>query len=194
VLLFTRIGSCAPPTPLSDGCAAGHYNCQVITAGSLQNSSRFLIRPAIASDDEAIISIANAAFAIETFMNGTRTDPDRLADMKKSGELLVAESDERIVACVYVELRGSRGYFGMLSVSPQAQGAGLGRTMVEAAEKHCRERACTDMDITVLNLRPELFPYYRRLGYSETGTEEFHPTRPIKPGVDCYCIVMSKKL
>jgi ribosomal protein S18 acetylase RimI-like enzyme len=166
----------------------------VISARSPQNSSRFLIRPAISGDEAEIISIANAAFAIETFLGGTRTDPDRLAGMKKKGEILVAESDGRIVACVYVELRGTRGYFGMLAVTPQAQGTGLGRTMVEAAEKHCRERACTDMDITVLNLRPELFPYYRKLGYSETGTEEFHPTRPVKSDADCYCIVMSKKL
>jgi len=171
-----------------------HYNYRVISTRSHQNSTRFLIRPSTSSDDTAIISIANAAFAIETFMDGTRTDTDRLADMKKQGEVLVAEANGNVIACIYVELHGSRGYFGMLSVSPQSQGTGAGRAMVEAAENYCRERGCTDMDIDVLNMRPELFPYYRKLGYFETGTEEFHPTRPIKPGVNCYCVVMSKKL
>jgi hypothetical protein len=50
------------------------------------------------------------------------------------------------------------------------------------------------MDISVLSLRPELLPFYRNLGYSETGTEDFHPTRPLKAGVSCHCIVMSKPL
>ena len=50
------------------------------------------------------------------------------------------------------------------------------------------------MDITVLSLRPELPPYYRKLGYVETGTEEFHPSRPLKAGVECHCIRMTKVL
>jgi hypothetical protein len=50
------------------------------------------------------------------------------------------------------------------------------------------------MDITVLSLRPELPPFYRRLGYLESGTEEFRPSRPLKSGAECYCIVMSKGL
>lgn len=33
------------------------------------------------------------------------------------------------------------------------------------------------MDVAVLNLRPELLPLKRTLGYAETGTEEFQPVR-----------------
>ena len=104
------------------------------------------------------------------------------------------ESCARLAAAVYVEVRGARGYFGMLAISPLHQGKGLGRTMVEAAEDHCRKQGCTVMDITVLSLRPELPPFYSKLGYVETGTEEFDPSRPLKAGVECHCIVMSKTL
>jgi hypothetical protein len=66
--------------------------------------------------------------------------------------------------------------------------------LVEAAEGYCRKRGCQMMELTVLSLRPELPPLYRKWGYLETGTEEFRPARPLKDGLDCHCIVMSKKL
>lgn len=142
-----------------------------------------------------MISVVNAAFAVETFLDGTRTDDERMSEMMHKGEFLLAERDaSRVVACVYTELRGERGYFGMLAVDPAEQGAGLGRRMVEAAEDYCREHSCKFMDMTVLNLRPELPPFYRKLGYVETGTEGFHPSRPLKDGIECHCIVMSKAL
>jgi hypothetical protein len=50
------------------------------------------------------------------------------------------------------------------------------------------------MDILVLSLREELPPLYRKFGYIVTGTEEFKPSRPLKPGVECYAIKMEKAL
>ncbi len=66
--------------------------------------------------------------------------------------------------------------------------------MVEAAEERLRQQGCKAVDIAVLRLRPELLPLYRRFGYVETGSEEFKPSRPLRPGVECHCIVMSKRL
>jgi len=137
----------------------------------------------------------NAAFAVETFFDGTRTDEARLAAMMQKGTILVAEDGNGDpVASVYLEPRGARGYLGMLAVDTAHQGRGLGRLMTEAGEEHFRRMGCEAVDIAVLNLRTELPPIYRRLGYVETGTEEFHPSAPLKPGVECHCIVMSKKL
>jgi hypothetical protein len=50
------------------------------------------------------------------------------------------------------------------------------------------------MDLTVLSLRPELPPLYRKLGYTETGVEEFRPGRAFIGASGCHCIVMSKEL
>lgn len=158
-------------------------------------TSPISIRKVTPRDMASMIPVVNAAFAIETFLDGTRTDEERMAEMMRKGEFLLAEREPgRIAACVYTELRGEREYFGMLAVDPSEQGTGLGRRMVEAAEGHCRRHGCKAMDITVLNLRPELPPFYRELGYVETGTEEFHPSRPLKDGIECHCIVMSKAL
>ena len=142
-----------------------------------------------------MIPIVNAAFSIEEFLEGTRTDQERMAAMMRKGTFLVAESAAgRIVASVYTEMRSQRAYFGMLAVDPSQQGIGLGRKMVDAAEDRCRRQGAKAMDIAVLNLRPELPPLYRKFGYVETGTEDFKPSRPLKPGVECHAIIMSKQL
>lgn len=159
------------------------------------NAEAIRIRIATPVDRAAMIPVINDAFAIETFLEGTRTDDVRLTGMMGTGSFMVAEDDAgRIIASVYVEIRSTRGYIGMLAVDPALQGKGLGRAMIEAAEDHCRRLNCVAMDLTVLNLRPDLPPRYRKLGYVESGTEEFVPSRPLKDGMRCHCIVMSKTL
>ena len=153
------------------------------------------IRIATTSDVTAIVSIVNEAFVVETFLGGTRTDEENLKKLLQEGSFLVAEdSGGHIIASVYTERHGECGYLGMLAVDPQKQGIGLGRQMTNAAEEYCRNLGCTDIDIRVLSLRTELPPFYRKLGYVETGTEAFHPSRPLTTDKECYCIVMSKRL
>jgi len=152
-------------------------------------------RPATADDRPRLILLINSAFSIETFLEGTRTDDERLVSLMEKGTiLLVEDAAVRLLACVYTELRGNRGYLGMLAVDPAHQGSGLARRLVAAAEEHFREHGCGAVDITVLSLRPELPPIYRRFGFIETGTEEFLPDRELKAGEECHCIVMSKRL
>ena len=75
---------------------------------------------------------------------------------------------------------------------PDRKGTGRGRTLVAAAEDHLRGLGCVGVDITVLDLRTELPPFYRRLGYVETGTAPFpDPERTTRA---CHLIVMSKAL
>lgn len=152
-------------------------------------------RTASRSDIAALVSLINSAFAIEKFLEGNRTHQDQLLQMMETGEFLLGcDGWGKIVASVYVEVRGNRGYFGMLAVDPQHQGNGLGTRMVHVAEEYCREKGCAAMDLYVLSLRPELPPIYRKLGYVESGTEEFRPGRAFVGTSECHCIVMSKDL
>jgi sugar-phosphatase len=167
----------------------------VSTGVSSNQNSSLSLRKASAADCGSMVALINSAFSIEKFIAGERTDEAQLKEMMRKGEFLLGcDAAGRLVASVYVEVQGSRGYFGMLSVDPQQQGSGLGRKMVEAAEQYCRDRGCTVMDLNVLSLRPELPPLYRKLGYKENGVEEFRPSRPLKDGAECHCIVMSKEL
>ena len=164
------------------------------TPATPQSSLRF--RLAEAADFPRLIALVNAAYSIETFLEGTRTDEERLAAMMQKGVILVAEDGTgEMLGCVYAEVRGRRGYLGQLAVDPTHQGRGLARIIVEAAEDRLRAEGCEAVDITVLNLRPELPPIYRRFGYIETGiVEEFRPTRQLAPGVEVHGIKMSKQL
>jgi ribosomal protein S18 acetylase RimI-like enzyme len=153
------------------------------------------IRSANSSDRKRLIPLINSAFSVETFLQGPRTDEERLSSAMEKGTILLAEDDDgHLLASVYTELRGRHGYAGMLAVDPALQRSGLGRRMMEAAEMHFRRQGCEALEITVLSLRPELLPIYRRFGFVETGTEEFVYPHPIQDGLECHCIVMSKPL
>jgi ribosomal protein S18 acetylase RimI-like enzyme len=153
------------------------------------------IRPAVLADAPRLIPLINEAFAVETFMTRPRTDPERLASSMQKGAILLAEDGSgQLAASIYVEVRGNRGYAGMLAVSPARQRSGIGSRMMQAAEDYLRNRSCVALDITVLSLRTELPPIYRAYGFVETGTEPFDYPHPLKDGLETHCIVMSKAL
>lgn len=159
------------------------------------NPSSITIRTATRDDAASIIPLVNAAFVVEDFLEGTRTDAERMAKSMETGNFLVAEDRTgNLAAAVYVEVNGERGYFGMLAVNPTQQGQGLGRRMIDAAENFLRTAGCQWVDIKVLSPREGLPDYYRKFGYAESGREDFRPSRSLKPGVECHCIVMVKRL
>ena len=98
-----------------------------------------------------------------------------------------------LLGCVYVELRGERGYLGMLAVSPARQGGGIGTRLIAAAEEFCREMGCRTMELTVVDLRTELPPLYGRFGYRVVGTAPF-PTDTMPVKMPCSFLVMQKPL
>jgi ribosomal protein S18 acetylase RimI-like enzyme len=171
------------------------------------------VRLATAADRIDLVPLINSAFSIETFLEGTRTDEERLAAMMRKGEILLAENKySQLLGCIYTEVRDSRVYLGRLlarvrgesrnargyldlhAVDPAYQGAGIGRLLIEASEDYLRRKGCEAVDIAVPSMRAELPHIYRRFGYFEIGTEEFHSSQPVKSGVECRAIVMSKQL
>jgi GNAT superfamily N-acetyltransferase len=152
------------------------------------------IRDATTGDIDAIVSVVNAAYVVEEEfrLRGKRTDADDVAAHLKTGSFLVALDGESTAGCVYVEATAARGYFGMLSVDPDRQYGGLGKQLVAAAEQWCRERGCTEMTITVVNARTVLFPWYGKLGYTETGREPF--PQPERMTIPVEMVVMRKPL
>jgi N-acetylglutamate synthase-like GNAT family acetyltransferase len=140
-----------------------------------------LVRPAGPDDVEAIVRLVNAAYELEAvFVEGERTDAAEISAFVAAGRMFVLEEEGAITGCVYVEVTGERGYFGYLAVDPARQGAGRGRRIIEAVEERCRAAGCTHLDIRVVNLREELLPYYRKLGYIEIGTRPFSDPERLK--------------
>lgn len=154
------------------------------------------VRRASRDDISAIVSLVNRAFEVELFfLNGDRTSVENVTEMMAKGDYLLAETPGgRLVGTVYFEKRGDRAYFGMLSVEPSLKGTGLGRLLIETVEEHARKQGCVVMDITVVNLRTELPPYYRRFGYEISG--ELPPPEPMRARskIPCHLVKMSKAL
>ncbi|MGA8491208.1 MAG: GNAT family N-acetyltransferase [Terriglobales bacterium] len=150
-------------------------------------------RTAKAEDGENIASLVNTAFRPERFfIDGDRTNPEKVRALMQKGKFLLAEDAGTLTGCVYVELRQERGYFGLLAVQPRRQRAGLGSALIAAAEEYCRAAGCRFMDLTVVNLRIELPPFYHRHGYVESGTLPFPSEQT--PNQPCHLVKMSKPL
>jgi ribosomal protein S18 acetylase RimI-like enzyme len=157
------------------------------------------VRRARISDTAAVTDLVNRAFAIEaSFIDGQRTNPDEIAALIRSGGFLVLESDRGICAAVLFVRPGERdglpsshAYFGMLSVSPEVQGRGLGRRLVRVAEAMAEASGATSMSLRFINLREELRRWYRSLGYREVGTA---PCTHIPIKRPCHFIDMEKSL
>jgi len=144
-------------------------------------------------DVDAIVRLVNTAFLVEQFfIDRDRTDPAMVRGLMEKGNFLLAEDGQTLAACVYVELRGARGYLGMLSVEPARQRMGLGRQLLAAAENYFRESGCRFSDLMIVDVRTELLTMYRQLGYVETGTAPYENRFPTK--IPVHFIAMSKPL
>jgi GNAT superfamily N-acetyltransferase len=111
-------------------------------------------------------------------LDGQRTDPAGVAELiRKPGScMLLAERDGALLASANLEKRGEAGYFGMFSVRPELQGAGIGRATLAEAERHARDDwHCREMHMTVISVRDELIAWYERRGYKRTGIHSPFP-------------------
>lgn len=151
------------------------------------------IRIAQTADVEPLANLINSAFRVELpFIEGHRTNPDGVRAYMEKGKFLLAEDFTGLAGCVYIELRGDRGYLGLLGVEPARQGMGLGRKLMDAAESYFREKGRVAIDLRIVSARTPLPAFYRHLGYVETGTAPFSPDAPVK--VPCHYILMSKNI
>jgi len=152
------------------------------------------LRCATSADARAIAHLVNDAFRLERliFTTEDRTNPEEVRGMLQKGEFLLAEDGGSLVGCVYLEPQGERCYLGLLSIDPVRQRAGLGTSLMAAAEDRCRNTGVRWIDLRLVNLRKGLPEYYRRLGYIESGTAPF-PSH-VKTTQPCHFINMSKEL
>ena len=137
-------------------------------------------------------------------LGGQRTDEETLrSDLAaKPGAAILTFRDgleDKPHACAWVEpTDGEAWYVGMVTVSPLRQANGIGRTMLEAAENHARERGGKTMEMTVISVRDTLIAWYQRRGYRLTGRTEPFPYGDERFGVpqrdDLHFVILEKAL
>ena len=155
-----------------------------------------LIRSAYRGDD------SRAGWTSEAdLVEGERINTDQVRAMITSAGslMLVGEDADRIVGCCQVRNEGAGlAYFGTFAVSPQAQGAGLGRQlMTEAEHQAITAFGATRLEMTVLAPQDKLIAYYERRGFRPTGQTRPFPAdptyaRPLRDGL--YFVVLEKSL
>ena len=158
------------------------------------------VRLATPADVPALVRVINRAYEVEAHIfHGTRTNEAEIRERieKPNACFLVidaapAASPGVLAGAVYVEGRGERSYFGMLSVDPDCQGRGLSRVLIRAAEARGRSNGSAFMDIDVVEQRPELPPFYRAFGYAATGVTPYPDVASTRMPVSM--IQMSKAL
>ena len=141
-----------------------------------------ITRPATTADAPTLVALINSAYRGDSsragwtteadLLDGQRIDVEGLAETiaRPGSVVLLHERDHVPAACVHLERTGEDCYLGMLTIRPAMQGAGLGRQMLEAAERWAVEHwSSRTMFMTVIVQRSELIAWYERRGYRRTG-------------------------
>jgi ribosomal protein S18 acetylase RimI-like enzyme len=170
--------------------------------------------PATQADIEELVTFVNNAYrgqAAEAgwaseakMLAGQRIDSAMLGEMLSKDKLTILlmrdEEHGALAGCVSLELTpGSTvGYLSMLSIDPQRQAEGLGRTLLSKAEGNFKDQGATRVRITVIWLRQTLIEWYERRGYRTTGEREPFPYEDQRFGVplrdDLSFVVMEKPI
>lgn len=171
-------------------------------------------QPATAADADDIVALVNAAYrgiggdAGWTHeigvVDGTRTDSAAIATLLAipTGTVLLMRDTDRLalLGCVSLEPTSDRTtwYLAMLTIDPRHQAGGLGRRLLEGAERHARTAGAQRITMTVVWLRTSLIEWYERRGYRRTGATEPFPYGDTSVGAplrdDLHFVVLEKTL
>ena len=169
-------------------------------------------RQADAADAPALLPLIRRAYRGEESRAGWTTEADLLADGRielpelldkingSDSLVLVVEAAGVVVACCELAHRGNGlAYFGLFAVEPTLQAAGIGRQVLDEAERVARERwSSSTMEMQVIGQRSELIAWYERRGYTLTGDSRPFPLDALQPGEalrdDLYFAVLRKPL
>lgn len=178
------------------------------------------LRTATEDDVDAIVALVAHAYrgtggepgwTTEAHLfTGPRADAALVRETMRSpaNTLIVAEESGSIVGCCTVTDQGETdqgrtdqgrtAYFGLFAVSPNVQGAGLGKALLAEAERVARETlGATAMIMTVISTRDDLLAWYERRGYRRTGEITPFPSEHavfLRPGVAVELATLAKQL
>ena len=145
--------------------------------------SNTAVTVATLADAAAVTTLLNNAYRGETSKQGWTTEAHLIEGnvrtsegevkkaMQQPGSVMLkfTNDEQQLIGCVNLQQHGNKIYLGMLSVSPQLQGAGIGKQLLKAAEEYALQVECNAVYMTVISVRTELINWYQRYGYKDTG-------------------------
>jgi GNAT superfamily N-acetyltransferase len=169
----------------------------------------FVIEKALISDAAELDKLVNSAYRGESskqgwtteadLLDGTRTDAAAIQDVMETPNTTVLKYVEgsSILGCVELRKDAEKLYLGMLSVTPNLQGKGIGKKLLKAAEAEAKKQNCSIIYMTVISVRKELIDWYVRHGYALTGKTKpfsFNDPRFGQPKQKLEFVVLEKPL
>ncbi|MDR2984174.1 MAG: GNAT family N-acetyltransferase [Nocardiopsaceae bacterium] len=171
------------------------------------------IAPAVAAKDTALVDelagLVNRVYAVaEEGMwaeGAPRTTPAEMASLIAAGEIAVARAEDEIVGAVRIQrLNTGEGELGMLVADPAHRGTGVGRELLQFAERWSQDQGLGTMQLEVLMPRDWKHPskeflktWYTRIGYRPVRTghlEESYPELAPLLATPCDFVIYHKNL
>lgn len=153
--------------------------------------SRTEFRKGLARDAGEIAALVNSSYRGESsktgwtteahLLGGQRTDAAEVSGlMEKTGSIFIlCMTESGLTASVHLEHCGNDAHLGMLAVKPDLQGRGIGKRLLDEAERTAIESwGVNRMKMAVLTFRAELIQFYERRGYRRTGIFRPFPEDP----------------
>jgi len=78
---------------------------------------------------------------------------------------IVGVMADRVVATVMAGYEGHRGWINYLAVTPEFQGQGLARRLMDAVESRLRELGCPKINLQVRDTNTAVIEFYERIGF-----------------------------
>ena len=171
-----------------------------------------LLPPDQAGDEalvEELARLINRAYAAgeagQWLEGAARTGPAEITDAIRSGGMLAATAEGRIVGCACVRpLHAGTADLGLASVAPDRWGSGVGRELVRSAVELMRSRGVTTMRLELLFPKEWVHPekerlraWYTRLGYRVVRSALFEQVAghlAFQLATPCEFLVFSKPL
>src|SRR5438067_13311493 len=122
------------------------------------------IRPFALRDEDAVVALCQGSELTRPW-NDSRKDIARKL-LVRPDLFLVAESDGEIVGAVMIGYDGHRGWINYLGVDPDHQRQGVGRALMEEAERLLRAEGCPKINLQIRTSNTGAIEFYRRIGFA----------------------------
>lgn len=122
-----------------------------------------MTRRANPDDCDAVIALWEACELTRPW-NDAAADFERAVNGPTS-DIILLEDEGHLIATVMVGDDGHRGWVYYLGVLPTRRDKGLGRALMEAAEKWLRKRNAPKIQLMVRDDNEQAIGFYKALGY-----------------------------
>lgn len=131
------------------------------------STAAVVIRPFASADTEAVVALWQACGLVRP-QNDPRKDIAR--KLKVNPEwFLVAERAGKIVGAVMAGYEGHRGWINYLGVAPALRRSGLGRRLMDEAERRLRAAGCPKLNLQVRPDNRDVIAFYESIGFAVEG-------------------------